>query len=424
MCLKKWVIVLYAIGCLQTFSMDTSPPEAAYAPLFLSSTNFYSLSLTCKKFNKLFNTYVHTLTLGDHDIYDPQYNPRAKYFFDPNFHICGLQILQIHSSKNIEYPFSLPATLKYLHINLTNNPNQRPIIQNLQDLTNLTDLKISRCYTTDNDLKPLTNLRRLCLMDFSNSKLSPVAFQNLTNLETLELVSLSKTQISSETFLHLRNLKNLHIQDTYCCYGGYSLIPDVRLCLDYKTLNQLTGLKSLNLIAPINVNCQYSSLPFPNSLLLNLPNLTELSCGSNFINIAPPPSFKMLKVLEISGTIDLRHRNNFLDAVLTLDNLQHLKGQEWDLRLTEIKNKPNILKIIKKLWPLHLKIIGTHYLPAKTLKNKTFTYIPHDYFCHVNQDRKEILFRTLDEEFQSFIMKLTLFWTTGISLVLFCSFIM
>ena len=193
----------------------------------------------------------------------------------------------------------------------------RSYFQRIRQLWSLTEIDISNNKDITS-LEPLKKLRRLKILDISNTSINDLT--PIRNLSKLEKFDCSYTEVKSIEAIHYSlNLKELHIQNT----GVTDLLP-VR---NFVRLEQLdcsnTGITDLEPVSETHslkeLICHNSGVDFV-SPLKELAALEKLDLSNTRITtIEPLQDLENLKYLNVSNTLidDLQPLNN-------LSNLQYL----------------------------------------------------------------------------------------------------
>lgn len=200
--------------------------------------------------------------------------------------------------------------------NLNNNPKVDYVtIQGSRYSTSLTKLKLSNKYLTDEDIQPLSKLKKLMILDLSSNKISDLTpLSQLTNLSELNLSYNKIDDISP-----LSNLTNLTI-----LWASDNQISDIsplnnltvisNLVLDSNQINDISPLSNLAYLYHLSlINNQISDI----SALSNLTYLTYLNLNVNQISDISP-----LSNLTNLGSLSLAY-----NQVYGYDTYEKLKSE-------------------------------------------------------------------------------------------------
>ncbi len=222
--------------------------------------------------------------------------------------------------------------------NLNNNPKVDYVtIQGSRYSTSLTKLKLSNKYLTDEDIQPLSKLKKLMVLDLSSNKISDLTplsqltnlselnlsynkiddISPLSNLTNLTILWASDNQISDIS--PLSNLTNLTI-----LWASDNQISDIsplnnltvisNLVLDSNQINDISPLSNLAYLYHLSlINNQISDI----SALSNLTYLTYLNLNVNQISDISP-----LSNLTNLGSLSLAY-----NQVYGYDTYEKLKSE-------------------------------------------------------------------------------------------------
>lgn len=228
--------------------------------------------------------------------------------------LINLKLLSLSFNNLFSVPPKLPSSLSKLF--LSNAKISTITQEDFKGLEHLTLLDLSgncpRCFNAPFPCEP-------CKLNAS-IRIHPLAFQNLTQLRFLNLSSTSLKTIPSTWFDNLTNLKELHLEFNYLVQeiasGAFlTKLPSLQTLdlsfnfiykeyLQYITISpnfsMLRSLKKLHLKGYVFRELKKEHF----KPLQNLPNLTTINLGINFIekiDFKAFQDFPKLKVIYLSG---------------------------------------------------------------------------------------------------------------------------
>lgn len=208
--------------------------------------------------------------------------------------------------------------------------------------TDLTELYLSSCDLTDNDIKNLKYMTNLTVLRLSYNQISDIS--ELSGLTKLSYLDLSNNQISDISVINkMVNLNQLFLYDNQIS--------------DISALSNLTNLTRLFL-----GENQISDI----SALSNLTNLTELSLGGNQIS-------DISALSNLTNLTDLRLNENHINNISALSNLANLSY--LNLNVNKINNVSVLSNLInlKYLYLINNQI--SDITPLKKLTNLVCLYL-------------------------------------------------